>query len=158
MELDAPDLGRRRLERGDGGPRVDVEDADEAVERHGGGERARGVGGEGDDPERVAPRGGARGGEVVGAPGADGLVERARQEHRRGAVVGGGRPRRRPDGLLVGAVHRLEPRELHRPSLTGTLSARGGRTAGETLDWRARAIWLGRGECEEEEGFVARGF
>jgi len=73
------------------------------------------VGGEGDDPERVAPRGGPQGGEVVGQPSADGLVERAGEEHRRGAVVGGGRPRRRPDGLLVCAVHRLEPRELHLP-------------------------------------------
>jgi hypothetical protein len=115
MKLDAPNLGRRRLQRGDGCPRVDVEDADEAVERHGGGERAGGVGGEGDDSERVATRGGPQGSEVVGEPSADGLVERASEEHRRGAVVSGGRPRRRPDGLLVGAVHRLEPRELHLP-------------------------------------------
>lgn len=162
MELDAPDLGRRRLERGDGRPRVDVEDADEAVERHGGGERARGVGGEGDDPERVAPDGGPRGGEVVGAPGADGLVERPRQEHRRGAVVGGGRPRRRPDGLLVGAVHGLEPRELHRRDLgrdvvVGERREEGTARRNPRLA-RARSGRGRSGECErgerEERGLV----
>lgn len=139
VELDAPDLGRRRLERGDGGAGVDVEDADVAVERDGGGERAGGVRGEGDDPERVAPRGGADGGELVGAPGADGLVERGGEEQRRGPVVGRRRPRRRPDGLLVRGVHRLEPRELHRARFG---RRRGGRRGGGTLGWRA--IWVAR--------------
>ena len=115
VELDVPDLGWRRLQRGDGCPRVDVEDTDVAVERHCGGEHAGGVGGEGDDSEHVAPRGVPQGCKVIGQPSADGLVELAGEEHRRGAVVGGGRPRRRPDGLLMGAIHTLEPRELHLP-------------------------------------------
>jgi hypothetical protein len=134
MELDAPDLGRRRLEHGDGSAGVDVEDADVAVERHRGGERAGGVGREGDNPERVPARGGAHGGEVVRAPDADGLVERTGEEQRRGAVVGGGRPHCRPDGFIVGAVHRLEPRQLH---VARFERRRGGRRGGGTLGRRA---------------------
>ena len=57
VKLDAPDLRRWRLQRGDGRPRVDIEDADEVVELHGDGERVGGVGGEGDDFERVSRAG-----------------------------------------------------------------------------------------------------
>lgn len=150
VELDAPDLGGRGLERGDGGARVHIEDADVAVEGDGGGDGARGVGGERHHPERVAPRGGGGGGgEVVGGPEADGLVEGARQEQRRGAVVRRGHPRRRPDGLLVGPVHRLEPRELH----LCCCSARGGRRS------RSRgnpSVWSGWGGEWERRG--VRGF
>ena len=58
VKLDGPDLRWRRLERGEA-PRVDVEDVGEAVDRHFCSASARGVGGEGDDPECAAPRGGA---------------------------------------------------------------------------------------------------
>jgi hypothetical protein len=66
-------------------------------------------------------------------------------------VVGGGRPRRRPDGLLVGAVHGLEPRELHRRDLgrdvvVGERREEGTARRNPRLA-RARSGW----ECEERE-------
>lgn len=77
IELQLPDFRRRRLESGDRIVGLDIEHADEAVNRSGGGNLARRMGGDGDDSEAMSSVFLPNGFKLFRVPKSHSLVQRA---------------------------------------------------------------------------------